>query len=152
MRGMGNFSYKHSHFIALLLFSFRKFALKQDSSINIMPMKGTDEILFKRAEKAILQHELYLRDNMSRGVLDKYVHIPKNKFAPIFRKYTGCSFPQYINGLRLERASKMLVDFPKHTIESIATDCGMPVAQTFYRLFREKFGMTPTAYRNKYTG
>ena len=114
-----------------------------------MHMDETDEILFKRAEKAILSHELYLREDMSRGMLDKYVHIPKNKFAPIFRKYTGKGFPNYINSLRLEHAAKMLLENPKHTIESIANDCGIPVAQTFYRLFKAFYGVTPSAYRTK---
>jgi transcriptional regulator GlxA family with amidase domain len=113
-------------------------------------MNGTDEVLFKRAQKAIVSHKLYLREVMSRKMLDKYVHIPKNKFADVFRKHTGFAFPQYINSLRLEVASKMLLEQPKHTIESIACDCGIPVAQTFYRIFREKYGMTPTAYRKKY--
>lgn len=113
-------------------------------------MNGTDEVLFKRAQKAIVSHKLYLREDMSRKMLDKYVHIPKNKFADVFRKHTGFAFPQYINSLRLEVASKMLLEQPKHTIESIACDCGIPVAQTFYRIFREKYGMTPTAYRKKY--
>lgn len=110
-------------------------------------MNRTDEMLFKRAEKAILSHELYLRSDMSRGVLDKYVHIPKNKLADIFREFTGMTFPSYINSLRLRHAAEILLAHPTHTIESVAHDCGLPVAQTFYRLFKTEFGMTPNEYR-----
>ena len=112
-------------------------------------MNLNDEMLFRRAEKVILSHELYLRDNMSRSVLDDYVHIPKNKLALIFREFTGMTFPNYINSLRLKRAAEILIEHPTHTIESVANDCGIPVAQTFYRLFRDKYGMTPTEYRRK---
>ena len=112
-------------------------------------MNRNDEMLFRRAEKIILAHELYLRDNMSRSVLDDYVHIPKNKLALIFREFTGMTFPNYINSLRLKRAAEILIEHPTHTIESVANDCGIPVAQTFYRLFRDKYGMTPTEYRRK---
>ena len=115
-----------------------------------MPMIDNDELLFKRAEKAILSHKLYLREDMSRKLLDKYVHIPKNKFASVLRNHTGMGFPRYINSLRMERASKMLIENPDFTIESIATDCGMPVAQTFYRLFMAQFGVTPTEYRRQH--
>lgn len=114
-----------------------------------MPMSENDELLFKRAEKAILSHELYLREDMSRKLLDKYVHIPKNKFAPVFRKFTGKGFPRYINTLRLERATKLLIENPDYTIESIANDCGIPVTQTFYRLFMAHYGVTPTEYRKR---
>ncbi|MBO4660794.1 MAG: helix-turn-helix transcriptional regulator [Prevotella sp.] len=113
-------------------------------------MKHNDEYLFRRAEKAIIGHELYLRADMSRSLLDKYVHLPKNKFASIFRQFTGKGFPGYINELRLERAAKLLRENHKHTIESIAHDCGIPVSQTFYRLFNEKYGMTPAQYRAKH--
>ena len=92
-----------------------------------MPMIDNDELLFKRAEKAILSHKLYLRED-----------------------HTGMGFPRYINSLRMERASKMLIENPDFTIESIATDCGMPVAQTFYRLFMAQFGVTPTEYRRQH--
>ncbi len=112
-------------------------------------MIKSEEMLFKRAEKAILSHKLYLREDMSRKMLDRYVHIPKNRFAPIFRQFTGMGFPAYVNSLRLQHASKVLLERPKHTIESVAIDCGMPVAQTFYRLFKQKFGMTPAEYRIK---
>lgn len=56
-------------------------------------MLETNEMLWKRAEKAILTHKLYLRADMSRRLLDRYVHIPKNKFAPLFREFTGVGFP-----------------------------------------------------------
>jgi AraC-like DNA-binding protein len=110
-------------------------------------MNKNDETLFRRAEKIILSHKLYLRDDMSRELLDRYVHIPKNKLAPIFKEYTGMGFPRFINDLRLEYAATLLKEKPNFTIESIAGECGIPVTQTFYRLFQEKFGMTPTQYR-----
>ncbi|MEG1910024.1 MAG: helix-turn-helix domain-containing protein [Bacteroidales bacterium] len=33
------------------------------------------------------------------------------------------------------------------TIETIALDCGFNSSRNFHRLFREKFGMTPTEFR-----
>ncbi|MDY6271344.1 MAG: AraC family transcriptional regulator [Prevotella sp.] len=112
-------------------------------------MTSNDEILFKKVESVILKHKLYLRHDMSRTLLDSYVHIPKNKFAPLFRACSGKSFPDYINSLRLDYAAKLLVDYPKYKIEGIARDCGIPVTQTFYRLFLAKFGVTPKEYRNR---
>ena len=107
----------------------------------------SDEVLFKRAEKVIKSHKLNLRSDMSRKLLDKYVHIPKNKFATVFREQSGFSFPSYINDMRLDHAASMLLSHPSHTIESVAIDCGLPIQQTFYRLFKAKFGMTPTEFR-----
>lgn len=107
----------------------------------------TDEMLFRRVEKAILDNDLYLRDDLSRRLIGEYVSISKNRFAPLFRKFTGMAFPAYINSLRMQHAATLLAERPDHTIESIANDCGISVPQTFYRLFKLHFGMTPAAYR-----
>ena len=129
---------------------FVTFVVVTITNINRGPMIKNDEMLFKRAEKAIISHKLYLRDDMSRSMLDTFVHIPKNKFAPVFRKFSGMGFPRYINELRLNHAVKLLTEQPELTIEGVAQECGIPVTQTFYRLFMAKYGMTPAAYRRKF--
>mgnify|MGYP002861059616 CR=1 FL=1 len=113
-------------------------------------MTQTDELLFKKAEKAILTNKLYLKEDMSRELVNTFVHIPKNKFAPIFRKFTGKSFPAYVNSLRMAHAAELLKQHPEYKIESIALECGITVAQTFYRLFKAEFGITPSAFKRQY--
>lgn len=58
------------------------------------------------------------------------------------------SFTKYINELRLEYAAELLRDRPDYTIEAIGEECGMPIAQTFYRNFSDKFGVTPADFRH----
>ncbi|MCL2511178.1 MAG: helix-turn-helix transcriptional regulator, partial [Bacteroidales bacterium] len=53
---------------------------------------------------------------------------------------------EYINDLRLDEA-KRLLDNSDLTIESIALDCGFNTSRTFYNQFRERYRMTPAAYR-----
>lgn len=72
---------------------------------------------------------------------------PRNKFAQLFTQYAGMTFNKYINDLRLEYAAKLLRDKPEYTIEAIAEECGLPIAQTFYRNFSDKFGVTPNDFR-----
>lgn len=113
-------------------------------------MTQTDELLFRKAEKAILTNKLYLKEDMSRALVNSFVHIPKNKFAPLFKQFTGKGFPRYINGLRLAHAAEQLKQHPEYKIESIAHECGIPVTQTFYRLFKAEFGLTPSDFKKKY--
>ena len=107
-----------------------------------------DKALFDKLEWEIISRQLFLQPDFSREELIKTVYIPKNKFAGLFRSQVGLSFPKYINNLRLEYAIKMLKEHPNYTIDSIAKECGMSTAQTFHRLFLDKFGVTPSEYRD----
>lgn len=65
----------------------------------------------------------------------------------MFARFSDQSFTNFINNLRMEHAAKLLKDKSNYTIEAIGTECGVPIRQTFHRLFVKKFGMTPAEYR-----
>jgi len=64
---------------------------------------------------------------------------------------TGKTPMEYINYLRLDEA-KRLLDNSNLTIETIAFDCGFNTSRTFYNQFRERYRMTPAAYRKMGVG
>lgn len=107
-----------------------------------------DRLLFDRLVRAITDRKLFLQANISREELINLVHIPKNKFASLFRQYAGTTFSVYMNNLRLMHAAELLKNQPNYTITAVAAECGMKES-TFYRLFVNKFGMTPMDYRCK---
>lgn len=107
-----------------------------------------DKNMFDRVEHEIISRQLFLQPDFSREELIKIIYIPKNKFAQLFKLYARTSFSKYVNNLRLEYAAKMLKEHPCYTIDAIAKECGMSTVQTFYRLFSEKFGVTPTEFRS----
>lgn len=62
---------------------------------------------------------------------------------------TGLSFTETVNGLRLERAREMLGD-AKHRhwrVSDIAFTAGFKDLAYFHRLFRRRFGDSPSAFR-----
>lgn len=106
-----------------------------------------DRKLFARIEQVIISKSLYLQPKLSREDIMKEVHVPKNRFSRLFKQYAGMGFPAYINNMRLDYAAQLLKAHPEYTVEAVAADCGIPVLQTFYRLFFEKFGLTPAEFR-----
>lgn len=106
-----------------------------------------DERLFGQVAKAIVDKKLYLNPGLSRDDVIAEVYVPKNKFAQLFQRFAGMSFNRYINSLRMDEAVALLCEHPEYTIESISTACGMSSMQTFYRVFIETYGLTPTEYR-----
>ena len=58
--------------------------------------------------------------------------------------FTG--FREYINYLRLEHFKKLATEYPDKNIKELMYLCGFTSRTTFYRIFTEKFGMSPSQY------
>lgn len=102
---------------------------------------------FLRMEKTVIDRGLFLQPKLERSDVAKEMGISTSHFNEMFARFSDQSFTNFINNLRMEHAAKLLKDKSNYTIEAIATECGVPIRQTFYRLFSKKFGMTPAEYR-----
>ncbi|MFC2439894.1 MAG: helix-turn-helix transcriptional regulator [Segatella maculosa] len=111
------------------------------------PKDDADKLLFRRVSATIMSKKMFLQPKLSREDVINEVYVPHNKFAQLFTRYAGMSFTKFVNELRLEYAAQLLLDRPDYTIEAIGEACGMPIAQTFYRNFSDKFGVTPSDFR-----
>ncbi len=67
-------------------------------------------------------------------------------FMRFFKNSMGTSFINYLNDYRLNVASRMLLS-SEDSILVIATDCGFDNLSYFNRLFKKKYGQTPSIYR-----
>lgn len=65
----------------------------------------------------------------------------------MLQQYAGLSFTDYINNLRLAYALELLSDSGNDTIELIAEKAGFGSSRTLYRLFRERYEMSPSDYK-----
>ena len=63
-----------------------------------------------------------------------------------FQEVTGLSISDTLQQMRLEYA-RNLVENTDDILEVVATKSGFGSDRTFYRLFRQAYGITPTAYR-----
>lgn len=65
-----------------------------------------------------------------------------------FKKETGVSFHSYVVNMRLRRAEKLLksTDMP---VTMVSRESGFQSEKSFYRVFRERYGVSPGAYRIK---
>lgn len=68
----------------------------------------------------------------------------------VINEKTGMSFVNYLNSYRIEKALEILSDTDDDTpLKAIGPAVGFSSMSTFYKLFQEKVGMTPTKYRQK---
>ena len=65
------------------------------------------------------------------------------------RKYLGQSPSEFINDIRMKYAANQLLT-DQDSVNQIAISCGTPNMAHFHKLFKERFGVTPSQYRQKY--
>nr|WP_294481662.1 helix-turn-helix domain-containing protein [uncultured Bacteroides sp.] len=105
--------------------------------------------LYEQMEHLIISRQLYLDPSFSGEKARKLVGIPRNRFVPFIKQYTGDRFLKYLNRLRIYHAARLLQENPDYGIETVARESGIPALRSFHRLFLEEFGVTPTEYRKK---
>lgn len=94
----------------------------------------------------------YIKKNCSEQISLKEIAV-KNYYTPShlsaqFKAYTGISFMKYLMNCRLEKAMTLLCE-TNRSIEDILGECGFSNRTRFFKLFREKTGITPLQYRKK---
>ena len=74
--------------------------------------------------------------------------IGERQFQRIFHLQTNMTFKDYLQGVRINNASRLLVNTNRKVID-IASAVGYQDLQYFNKLFKEKTGMSPSEYRRQ---
>lgn len=92
-------------------------------------------------EKIYLQRDLKLKDVADK--LDTSVHY----LSQVLNERIGISFPDFVNKLRIEEATRMLSAGDESKIESLALDTGFNNKVSFNKAFKKFTGLTPSQYK-----
>lgn len=90
-----------------------------------------------------------LDENLSVEQLSDVAHFSKYHFHRLFSNQIGINVFQFIQLLRLKRASYELVFHQETRITDIAFSAGYDSHESFSRAFKKRFGQTPKAFRQK---
>ena len=118
---------------------------EEDAAARLKDDKSHD--MFLQLEQRIINERLFRKPKISRDELIALLGVDKGTFVSLLMVFSGKPFNRYINDMRLDYAAALLRKNTNFSVEAIAIDCGIPVRQTFYRLFTEKFGLSPAEYR-----
>ena len=107
-----------------------------------------DELFVKRLKEVCEDTKLYTTEDLTREELARAMMLNHSYLTRMLKSATGKTFYEYINGLRMQYAEELLRD-PNFPLDAIPLEVGYKHRSTYYRVFGEKFGCTPTEYRAK---
>ena len=113
--------------------------------LEALPLQAAEQAGYSRVQDILG----YLHDNYRHPVsLQQIAAIfgySQSRISHIFNKNVGCSIPEYINTLRARAAANLLMN-DGASITDVALEAGFESMRTFYRSFKNCFGVTPSHY------
>lgn len=110
------------------------------------------EEIGKNVARGIYDAVVYINSGYSQELtaMDcaKIANMSYSHFSRCFRTVTGCGFREYLNGIRIKRSQKALLE-SDDSITDVAMKCGYDNVSYFISVFRAATGYTPYAYRKK---
>ncbi|RPJ03287.1 MAG: AraC family transcriptional regulator [Candidatus Aminicenantes bacterium] len=101
----------------------------------------------RRINAALDYIDRNIADDISLDKLAAVACFSPYHFHRIFSAFVGEPPAEYVRRLRLEKAAILLVNEASTPVTTIALSCGFSTSALFSRLFKARFGMTPTAWR-----
>lgn len=107
--------------------------------------------------KGMTKTYLKVKEYVSRNFTDKqlnvssigdYLNISSVYVSKIFRENSGLRLNEYINGLRIDYAKKLLKEHNKMRIAEVGEKSGFETTRTFLNVFKKMAGISPTEYRD----
>lgn len=116
------------------------FCALAESFSSLVAAKGD---LIDRVQEYIQQH--YAED-ISLTSLSETFYVTPAYLSSLFSKRTNQTITNYLQNIRLDKAAALLLD-NSQTVAQIGTAIGYPSYPHFCRLFKRRFHVTPTDYR-----
>lgn len=114
---------------------------------ELVELQKSDEKLFFKFDWQVKEQKLYLNYQLGRDDYARLMGVDRNRFAAILKKFTSDNLSTYLNNLRLEYSVTLFREHPDWAINRIAEESALPRISTFYRLFKEKYGISPNSFR-----
>lgn len=132
-------------FRQFLLYSFFSVLMQEEAIGRGFGEKEEQNPYVAEALRYICDH---FADPMLVGTIDSRLGISRNYFFHLFKQSMGCSPSDYIIRFRLERATELLKQ-TEYPVDAIAVSCGYQEPAVFSRVFKKRYGKSPSQYRRE---
>jgi AraC-like DNA-binding protein len=91
----------------------------------------------------------YLNPDFQLTDLRQVLPLNRTYLSQFINTEYGCSFYQWVNGLRIEEAKRLMREQPELKIQDVAERCGFSSRQVFARAFVRETGCVPSEWSEK---
>lgn len=107
-----------------------------------------DELLFRQLEEEMKANKIFCNPDLTRRNLSELLATNEAYLADAIRKFAdGMTVKEYITAYRLKHVCHLLSTQRDLTVDAAGEMAGFNSRSTYFRLFREAFGLTPTEFR-----
>ncbi|WP_168123676.1 helix-turn-helix domain-containing protein [Paenibacillus sp. HB172176] len=105
-------------------------------------------VVIDKVQNYILEH--YAEPNLSLELVSNVGGLSPSYLGKLFKGSTKQSFSEYLNHIRLEKARELLIS-TNETAAKISESVGIYNTPYFSTLFKKKYGLSPSTYRERET-
>lgn len=91
----------------------------------------------------------YKDSSVNMLTLSHSLDINKNELTQFFSQCQNTTFRIWLSEIRFNAAKRMMKEYPDYSNDIISSECGFSSRSYLYRVFKEKEGCTPFAWRDK---
>lgn len=91
----------------------------------------------------------YKDSSVNMLTLSHSLDINKNELTQFFSQCQNATFRIWLSEIRFNAAKRMMIEYPDYSNDIISSECGFSSRSYLYRVFKEKEGCTPIAWRDK---
>lgn len=91
----------------------------------------------------------YLNPDFQLQDLRQVLPMNRTYLSQFIKAEYGGSFYQWVNGLRIAEAKRLMADHPEMSLEEISRLCGFSSRRLFTQIFTRETGMTPREWNKK---
>jgi transcriptional regulator GlxA family with amidase domain len=130
------------------------------SKVYLLKWHGESELAYQslinntpHADSVVRECQEWLKEHFTEknlvGRVVEITNVPERTLKRRFKKSLGSSITDYIQGIRIEEA-KRLLEAENSSVDDIACEVGYEDVSFFRKLFKRKTGLTPAKYRKMF--
>ena len=110
---------------------------------------NSTEHLMQRIVSLMETQRLYLRPDLKLSDVAALLGVNSRYISNCINSARGCSFSQFVNGYRVERAKQLIRQQPEKKTTMLYMEVGFANETSFFRTFKSLTGMTPSEWRQQ---